>query len=235
MASRGGVMDKSDVHLWLRWVAANGVGGLLAFPAGGLVIGPGTAAIQPFLSDAPRPPIVIFGLIVWLAVWPAITGAGVAAAQWVVLRHYLEGADTRGWIRMNAILWLVGTLVAGIGAFLGFVAFERLGPDGSSLAIAMFSGLMIGVVVGIGQWSTLEDHSPEAWIWLPATPLGYVAGAGLASIVLDAALRGPSAREWVMILITAPALGGAVGGCVSGAITGLALVRLVRFGRASGR
>lgn len=204
------------------------MGGLDAFPAGGLVIGVGLAAIWSAWPGGPRPAAAVVATLVWAPAWPALAGAGVAAAQWAVLSPYLRGADARGWVRTNAILWLTGTVVARVVMYLGSVPLDALARGHGPFAVASLPGLILGIAVALGQWATLEDGSPRAWIWLPAVPAGYAVGTSLGAFAAAAALRGVRIDDWALTFLAAPAVGGAVGGCVSAAITGLALVWLAR-------
>jgi hypothetical protein len=217
------------VQLWLAWVAANALGGLIAFPAGGAVVGAGMflqLAVWP--TDSPRPAVAVVLGLATLALWPLLTGAGIGAAQWIVLRSIVGPAGGRGWIRKNGLLWLGAVLVAAVGAFVYEMSRYTRPRDDSSQAIVLFAGLLLGLVVGIGQVSTLNAVSERAWAWLVAVPLGYMAGASLSLAVVEQLPREPSSAVWFLYLLAASAVGGLVGNCVSSALTGAALVWLLR-------
>ncbi len=217
-----------SMRLWLAWVAANGLGGLIAFPAGGAAIGAGMVpqlAIWP--QDAPRPAIAVVLGLAWLALWPLLTGAVIGAAQWIVLRSIVGPAGLWGWIRKNGLLWLGAVLVAAAGVFVYEMAPRTRPRDDASQAVVLVIGLLLGVVVGIGQWRTLNTVSERAWAWLVAVPIGYMAGASLGLAVVEQLPREPSSDVWFLYLLAHSAVGGLVGGCVSGALTGAALVWLL--------
>jgi hypothetical protein len=217
------------VRLWLAWVAVNTLGGLVAFPVGGGVIG---AVMIPQLAiwptDSPRPTVAVVLGFASLALWPLLTGAGIGAAQWIVLRSIVGPAGGGGWIRKNGLLWLGAVVVAGVGVFVYEMAPHTRPRADDSQAIVLLVGLLLGLVVGIGQYFTLIVVSERAWAWLIAVPLGYMAGASLALAVVEQLPREPSSAVWFLYLLAASAVGGLVGGCVSGALTGAVLVWLHR-------
>jgi hypothetical protein len=222
---QGSGMWRMAACLWLAWIVANAVGGLLGFGAGGLVTAAGLAALGLLHPAGSRTSLEVALVLACAGAWPLIAGATVALAQWAVLRSSHVDVGLRGWLGKNAALWLVGTVAAGVSVYLG--AFALSGPFGGALVFVV-AGLVLAVPIAIGQWDTLEGHSPDAWVWLPAVPLGYAASATFGAAAAGAVMGGMRANDWVTTLILAPAVAGVVGGCVSGLVTGLALVWLVR-------
>jgi hypothetical protein len=217
------------MRLWLAWVAVNGLGGLVAFPAGGAVVGAGMLPqLAHWPQDAPRPAIAIVLGFATFALWPLLTGAVIGAAQWIVLRSIVGPAGRWGWIRKNGLLWLGAVLVAGVGVFVYEMAPHTRPRADDSQAIVLLVGLLLGLVVGVGQWFTLNAVSGRAWAWLLAVSIGYMVGASLALAVVEQLPREPSSGVWFLYLLAASAVGGLVGGCVSAALSGAALVWLLR-------
>ena len=222
------MQGSSSVRLWLAWVAANGLGGLVAFPLGGAVVGAGMLlqlAIWP--QDTPRPAIAVVLGLAWLALWPLLTGAVIGAAQWIVLGPIIGRAGRWSWISKNGLLWLGAVLVGAAGLFVYEMSPRPRPHDDPAQAMVLVVGLLLGLVVGIGQWFTLNRVSERAWTWLVAVPIGYMAGASLGLAAVEQLPREPSSGAWFVYLLAHTAIGGLVGGCVSGALSGVALVWLL--------
>jgi hypothetical protein len=212
-------------RLGAAWVLANVAGGLVGFGAGGLAL---TGLLHP---QGSRSGLEVLAVLICSAAWPLIAGGTVALAQWRVLRAWLSGPDRGRWLRRNAVLWLVGTAAAAATVYLG--EFTRHPPSDVPISL-LLAGLVLGISVGIGQWTMLEHVSPRGWIWLLAVPLGYAAGAFAGTGVAAVTMHGSGPSDWVIVLVLGPALGGAAGGGVSGIITGAALVWLLREAHTSG-
>ena len=82
------------------------------------------------------------------------------------------------------------------------------------------------VSIPSAQWLVLRDRVPEAWRWIPAGVVGWLAGlpipfTAMAALPDDAS---PAVR------IAAGVASGCAMGAVVGAVTGRTLVRLLRAG-----
>lgn len=213
------------VRLWMTWIIANTLGGLVGFGAGGAVTAAALGLLGLLHVAGSRRWSEVILVVVCASAWPAIVGGIVALAQWLVLRASLGGLDMTGWLRTNVILWLAGTVAAIIfGALVELIVGNRFGGVPSLLV----SGLVLAVPIAIGQWGALNTCSANAAAWVPAVVVGYTAGALLGASAAGAMLSGVVGNDWVATLVVAPSVAGAVGGCVSGLVTGLALIRLVR-------
>lgn len=170
-------------HLGLRWIGAS----LLGFPGGGylgwLVGGPVDGLI----------PAMIGGVI---------TGAGIGAAQWFVLRRDLE-MDGK---------WIVATAL-GLGS--GLALGSALVGYGTSAADLALMGAVSGAAVGVAQGLVLRGRL-EGWrTWMAASPALWA----VAWFVTWSAGIGVDKQFTVF---------GASGATVFGVLSGVLLARSVR-------
>lgn len=144
-------------------------------------------------------------------------GAGLGAAQWVVVRGRLRGAGwwapatLAGWGLAGAI---IGSLTGALNGRLSVGAHDA-GPVGVAITVSL-SVLALGLIPATFQWLVLR-HSSQLWgSYSLRHMIGLVAG-GMALWVVASALglNLPSGPAW------------AVGGAAMGAIIGLATARPV--------
>ncbi len=209
-----------DVRLWVQWVLASTVGGLVAlsmaaeFPWGVGVIPSGDPANIVGYSVAWA--VVVGGLL---------AGAVLGGVQWLLLRRRFTGDK---WSPLG--VWWTAASAIGFAVSFYFLWEVSGGVHGDEYAhhglphavdrAETWGGLLIGAVLGVSQWLALRKHlgakaSKSAWWWVPMTALGF-AGAWWVAAVTSApmeAVLGPMTHFW----------GGAVFGVVFGAITGIGL------------
>jgi hypothetical protein len=214
--------------LWLSWVAAHGLGGLISFPIGGaMVVGGAQVAEALWPNTGPRPLPAMIMMLAVFACWPLSAGVGVAAAEWIVLRVVIVDVSFRAWVRNVALLWLGGATAAVLAIYAIEMLPRASRPGDGSLVEPIVGGLLLGVIVGAGQFAMLGHTSSRAWIWPIATPVSYALGAWLgaeAANLIPSSLR---SYDWTEYLVAGPAIAGLVGGAVSGTVTGAALAWMV--------
>jgi hypothetical protein len=218
-------MGHPAARLWLTWVAAQAVGGLVGFADGGLAMLGGLAALGLLDVSNARPARDIVLVLACACLWPPIAGAVVGLAEWLVLRDWLGGVALRRWLWTHAVLWLVGAMAGGLTVYLGGFL---LPVWSSGLSAIVLAGLLMGLPVAIGEWSVFDGRSPRAWIWLLAAPLGYAAGVLAGAAAAGAVLSGVRASDLTATLLLAPGAAGVAGGAVSGLVSGAALAWMLR-------
>jgi hypothetical protein len=73
--------------------------------------------------------------------------------------------------------WLRWSIFTAIGSGLGFLLENILPLDPDryfSHHLAVFA--IIGLLTSLGQWIVLRTHLRHAWLWIPATTLGFTLG-----------------------------------------------------------
>ena len=163
--------------LWLWWVLASSIGGLLGL-AGGFAVG---FAIDGAVSG-----------IASQSVFGGIIGASIGALQWVVLRQQLS----------RAAWWVVATtLGTGLGFALVSAASSLVsGIVGGGPSYGLVNGGLVGTLVGTLQWVVLRQHVSRAGGWVLASALGTGVGFALGQAVgqlVGVALTG-IALVWIL-------------------------------------
>ncbi len=134
------------------------------------------------------------------AVFGSLIGALPGITQWLVLRRQIPQAHM--WVLASAM----GGIVVGV---LGFAMGEAVGgPVGGSV---------IGASLGIMQWLVLRRLISRAYVWVPASIVGFALGLTAGEAV---GFTAGGAVGWLV--------GGTMLGVVVGAITGGVLVWLLR-------
>lgn len=155
-----------------------------------------------------------------------VAGAGEGAVlgwgQSRVLVRVLPSFPTRTWVlRTSAaavLAWTIGSLPALLGGRWQEWSLAVLIP----LAAAAAALLLLSI--GTAQWTVLRRLLPRAWLWVPTTSAGWLAG-----LTVFTAVASPLWREGQPPALTA-AIGvlAATGMAVAMAtVTGWALVRLL--------
>ena len=215
----------TGLRLWLAWIVASGLGGLVGFAVGGAVISGGSGAIDAVSPNTgPRPLPVMLVALALFCTWPLVIGASVAVAQWLALRWsvppVLAVIKFWGWLRLGALLWLGGAIAAGLALYAIEMMPNAPRSDLTSTLDAGVLGLLLGLVVGIGQLFTLGTVSQRAWIWPIAIPLAYAIGAIVGAEAPNRVPLDLRTNDWRQYFVLMPAMAGLVGGAVSGALSG---------------
>ncbi len=99
---------------------------------------------------------ISLNVAVVVAVFGIMIGFALGGAQWLVLRCQVP----------QAYLWVLASVVGGAGLIVFGIAMGEAtgGPLG---------GLVIGAVLGIMQWLVLRRWVSQAYIYMPASMIGY--------------------------------------------------------------
>ena len=220
MAERTGASERPrgvGWRLWLLWVLASVVGGVVGMVATSLAI----RVFAPVVDIVAGMAIGSLGWALFAVVDEFAVGVGVGVLQWLVLSRHLARTDR--WIVASAVGWAIGRAVA-VTTALVFLAL------GLPVSVGLgWSGLVgwfaVGAGAGVLQWLVLRRHLARASWWIVASVVGWGGGSiagGLLQVLLVAYGEFESASAYIAIIgMTA---GGAA---VYGAITGAALVWLL--------
>lgn len=212
------------LSLYLRWVAANGVGEMFGLGGTFLVLSsglPGTESMGGVSSI-----LVAFGFAIITGIFEATL---VGLLQWQAMHPWFPN------IRRTD--WLLATVIGALAAyFLGFLpstvfslqaeATAAAGvtepPQAIVLLLAAGLGLAGGAILSFAQWRVLRKQVKGAGIWLPFNMLAWILGMPLIFWAIDAGQRLTSKGQLVL-LIAALLL---MVGLIVGAVHGLGLVQL---------
>jgi len=82
------------------------------------------------------------------------------------------------------ILWILGTTFGpfvGLTFLLGYLAYDSY----KWTTIVPVSLVIIGILLGIGQWIILRTHLKNMWAWIPLTAIGFLLGLFLGLYLGD--------------------------------------------------
>lgn len=212
--------------LWLRWVAANGLGELFGL---GLTFAVGLAIISS-LGDQQNLTAILLAFLVAVASG-AIEATIIGLAQWWAMHPWFPMISRRAW-------WL-GTLVGALLAYvMGYMpsTLMSLGEQTSQsqapvaepaqwivLLLAAGLGAVGGAVLSFAQWLTMRKKVARASLWIPANMLAWMVGMPIIFWGIDTAQR-LSGLLWGILFMAGVLL---LTGLVVGGIHGAFLVRLV--------
>jgi hypothetical protein len=185
-------LGRSEFGLWLSWTVAT---------AGGMLLG--------FLPTVLLVDVLDLGLAQIIV--PALAGAIIGFAQWIVLRRYVTPASR--WELGDGASWAAGFI-------LGLLLVQML-P--STSFIASLGYLLFGVIVAILQWPVLRREIPNVFVWILACSLGWAAGFWVSQAALSLFFSDPAIEPAIGTTVIAVTTG-----LVAGAITGIALIWIVR-------
>ena len=215
----------SKLRLWWQWILANALGELVGLGAT-FAIGFGLFS---GLSDIPGIGAVLLsaGLMTTTGV---LEGGVVGFAQWVVLRHTIQGISWRSWV----LATIIGALIAWFFGSIPMTMASLSQPSASTpaseppqtvvLLLAAGMGLVAGLILSLAQWRVLRKQVKKAWLWLPANALAWAVGMPIIFAAVDLAQQTGSIAGGVMVM----AAGITLAGAVVGAIHGPALLYLAR-------
>ena len=93
----------------------------------------------------------------------ALAGVVIGAAQWLVLRRFMD----------VGMAWVVATAV---GVATGDALGAWLTAAGTEIRDLLVVGLVTGVAVGFSQWMLLKGHVPAANLWVPVATAAWPVG-----------------------------------------------------------
>lgn len=185
-------MSKSSLAgLWLRWVAANGLGELVGL---GLTLLVGLAIFM--ASGEPQGIVAVLLAFAVAVASGAIEATVVGLAQWWAMRGRFPLLGRGDWWR--------GTLIGALAAYvLGYlpstimslsdVSMTPTGnptpepPQWQVLLLAAGLGLVAGAVLSFGQYPALRKVAKRAGLWIPANMLAWMLGMPLIFWGIDKA------------------------------------------------
>jgi hypothetical protein len=217
--------SKSSTTLWLRWVAANGLGEMFGL---GLTFAVGVAVISS-LGDQQSVPVILITFLV-AVVSGTIEATLVGLAQWWAMRAWFP--------MIRRMKWWLATLAGAMLAYvLGYLpsTLMSLGEQASPtqtpaaepqqwvvLLLAAALGAVGGAVLSFAQWLELRRKVGGAIIWIPANMLAWTAGMPLIFWGIDASQKSGELSSIILFMGSILLLTG----MVVGAINGLFLTRL---------
>ncbi len=184
---------RKRLFLWLWWI--------LVTTAGGTIIGALSAPTDFF----------------W---YIFMTGLVVGAAQWLVLRRYMQHAGW--WVVASAFGWFLGINVDIMTGGVLAPIVELLSSVGGLWKVFwlnVVSDLVIFAVLGVAQWLVLHRHTQHAGWWVLANVIGGAVNGAVGSTVCAAACQ-----------VGGAALSSSAGWAGNGAVTGIILVWLLPKG-----
>jgi hypothetical protein len=219
-------MSSTDKRtLWLRWVAANGLGEMFGL---GLTLAVGALVITR-LGDQGGVSAILLSFLVAVASG-AIEATVVGLAQWWAMHPWFPVIARRSWWFAT----LVGALLAYVLGYLPSTLMS-LGEQASQssasavepaqwivLLLAAGLGAVGGAVLSFAQWFTMHKKVARAYVWIPANMLAWMVGMPIIFWGIDIAQK-IDGLPWMILFITGILL---VTGLVVGAIHGAFLVRI---------
>jgi len=219
-------MNSNDKRtLWLRWVAANGLGEMFGL---GLTFAGGVAVISS-LGDQQNVTAILEAFLVAVASG-AIEATIIGLAQWWAMHPWFPMITRRAWW----LATLVGALLAYVMGYMPSTLMS-LGEQSSQspaavaepaqwivLLLAAGLGAVGGAVLSFAQWLTMRKKVARAFLWIPANMLAWMVGMPIIFWGIDAAQR-LSGLFWEILFMAGVLL---LTGLVVGAIHGVFLVSL---------
>lgn len=210
-AGRKSIITSTDQRVasrW-RWTVWTGLGELIGFGLVGLL-----AFAMLVGGDEPS----LRTLIAFSILAAVVEGGALAYAQWRALR-------TR--VRVGYAAWALATIWP---AALAYVAGMLLGPRVGTLgapialiiALAFAAALLLGALMGLGQWLVLRTRADRASWWIPANAIGW--GIGLVAAVGGVSIASDASSVWMSVTVSV--LAGLGMGATVGFVTSFAFLRL---------
>ena len=212
--------------LYLRWLAANGLGEMFGL---GMTFAVG-ALVMSMLGEAQSTQVILVSFLVAVASG-AIEATIVGLAQWWGFHPWLPAILRREWW----LATLAGALLAYVLGYLPTTLMsltEQSNPPGTPvqepdqwvvLLLAAGLGLVGGAVLSFAQWLVLRKNVTRANVWIPANMLAWMVGMPLIFWGIDIAGRLES--MFCMVGFMAAVL--LLAGLVVGAIHGVFLLQIV--------
>ena len=211
--------------LWLRWVAANGLGEMFGL---GLTFAIGAVVISS-LGEQQSVAAILMSFLVAVASG-AIEATFVGLAQWWAMHPWFPMIGRADWWFAT----LVGALMAYVMGYmpstlmsLGEQASQAQAPMAEPaqwlvLVLAALLGAVGGAVLSFAQWLSMRQKVSHASLWIPANMLAWMVGMPIIFWGIDASQK-LDGLVWVVLFLAGVLL---LTGLVVGAIHGAFLVRL---------
>ena len=204
--------------LWLRWVVVNALGESLGL--GGTLAVAGLAISR--LEGQNRIALVLVSFLIAVASG-AIEATVVGLAQWWAMHPWFSGISRSSWW----LATLVGALLAYVLGYLPSTLMS-LGEPASQAAVseppqwmvlllAGGLGLVGGAVLSFAQWLVLRAQIQKAGWWILANMLAWLVGMPVIFWGIDAAQKGQSVVQIVLLMGGVLLLAGAIVGAIHGA------------------
>lgn len=217
-----------DWGLWGRWVGVNaaaegvGLGGSLLV---GFLLFPQIEAV----SGAAGAIGVALGAVL---LGTFLEGVLVGAAQALVLRKPLPRLRAATWVLFTAlgafVAWTLGMIpstIMSLSMDATSVASSAPPPEFSDAlvyALAAAMGLVLGLLLGGGQWLALRRHVRRAGWWIPANAAAWMLGMPVVFAGMNLLPPGDFGLATALVVLAVTVVAGAV----VGAVHGVALVAL---------
>jgi hypothetical protein len=219
--------SRTSSTLWLRWVAANGLGEMFGL---GLTFAVGVVVISS-LGNQQSVSVILMTFVVAVASG-AIEATLVGLAQWWAMHPWFPML-TRG-------AWWLATLIGALMAYvMGYLpsTLMSLGEQASQtqtpvaepdqwlvLLLAAGLGAMGGAVLSFAQWLTMRHKIQGSSIWIPANMLAWMVGMPIIFWGIDVVQK-MNGLFWLILMMAGVLM---LTGSVVGAIHGVFLTRLVK-------
>jgi uncharacterized membrane protein len=219
--------SKSLTTLWLRWVAANGVGEMLGL---GLTFVVGVVVISR-LGNQQSVTVILLSFLV-AVVSGTIEATLIGLAQWWAMYPWFFMISRKQWW----LATLVGALVAYVLGYLPSTLMslaEQASQTQSAtvepeqwmvMLLAAALGAVGGAVLSFAQWLVLRRHVGGAAVWIPANMLAWLVGMPLIFWGIDSSQK-LDGLPWQILFLGMVLL---LAGMVVGAIHGVFLTRLAK-------
>ena len=142
-------------------------------------------------------------------------GASVATGVWVggliCLGLGIGQAIALRGKGLSLTRWALYTAIGGAVAFALYSGLSGLGEPASRAQLALFAGGLLGLGVGLAQWTLLKSRLANAVLWIPVTVAAFLGTAWIAFTLLS------DGREWWVL---------AGMGVVVAGVTGLGAARM---------
>jgi len=219
--------SRTSSTLWLRWVAANGLGEMFGL---GLTFAVGVVVISS-LGNQQSVSVILMTFVVAVASG-AIEATFVGLAQWWAMHPWFPVIGRAAWWFAT----LVGALMAYVMGYLPSTLMS-LGEQASQtqtpvaepdqwlvLLLAAGLGAMGGAVLSFAQWLTMRHKIQGSSIWIPANMLAWMVGMPIIFWGIDVVQK-MNGLFWLILMMAGVLM---LTGSVVGAIHGFFLTRLVK-------
>jgi hypothetical protein len=219
--------SRTSSTLWLRWVAANGLGEMFGL---GLTFAVGVVVISS-LGNQQSVSVILLTFVVAVASG-AIEATLVGLAQWWAMHPWFPMIGRGAWW----LATLIGALLAYVMGYLpstlmslGEQASQTQTPGAEPdqwlvLLLAAGLGAIGGAVLSFPQWLTMRHKIQGSSIWIPANMLAWMVGMPIIFWGIDVVQK-MNGLFWLILMMAGVLL---LTGSVVGAIHGVFLTRLVK-------